>query len=1101
MGVLGAGGDHALPLLLTALEVGRSVGDHDQLGTPRRLGRDRPFRAPHVLADRHAHLHARHLVEGQGIVSRSEVALFVEHGVVRQQPLAVDPHHRASGAHGRGVVQVATGIDEADHRGARSGAGGHLVEHLPVGPHEARLQYEVLRRVPGDGELWKHHEIASGRLGLVVGGEDALDVAVEIPDDGVELGEAEADARHGCSVGVITTVTTCRPTSDTFGRPTPNECALPWPTWLIDTPVSRNGSEPSHAWPTRWWPCWRPAGASTRVLQADERALAVLEDLDAREALPAPAVDSDGLVDWKRRELLRIAASDLLGRVSLVATMAALSDMAVDVLEHTHAQVAADLPSGSRLAVIAMGKLGGHELNYASDVDVLFVGDGDPTALARSGRYLLEQAGRCFRVDADLRPEGRDGPLVRSLASYEAYWSRWADPWERQALVKAVPVAGDAELGAAWLAAAQPVVWGGPFGADALRQVRAMKVRAERQVGRRGSADRDVKRGPGGIRDVEFAVQLLQLVHGNVDAALRSPNTLHALDALATGGYVDGEDADTLQAAYGFLRRVEHAAQLEDEQQTHEVPADRESRRRLARVLGYRGSADAGPTERFDLDLATHRAAVRSVHERVWFRPLLASLSGAGPLGPMAAAQRLEAFGFTDLERTRQAVSELTRGLTRSSRMMQQLLPLLLDWLSASPDPDLGLLGLRRLASGERRSMALASAFRESPEAARHLALLLGTSRWLGDILATNSDLIERLPYPDRLQTAAWPDLVEGVTHGMAWRTDLQHKQRAVHRWQQRNLLGIAARDVFDEASVDVVGRDLAQIAEACVEAALAALDPQVPVAVVAFGGFGGGVLGYASDLDLAFVHEGGSEVEAEEAERVAAGVLRFLGGETPAERMWPVDASLRPEGRNGPLSRSLESWRSYLSRWASTWERQAYLRARPVGGVAELGQRLVDELRAAVWERPFTRTEEREVRRMKVRIEQERLAPGDDPEFHLKLGRGSLSDVEFTVQFLQLRHRIEGGNPLVALDDLVEEGYLPAEDADVLAASYRFCEHTRNRSFLVVGAGDALPIRPERATPLARSLGLSVTDLRTEYRRVTRRARRVVEHRFYERA
>lgn len=837
---------------------------------------------------------------------------------------------------------------------------------------------------------------------------------------------------------------------------------------------------------------------AAHVLRTDPAALDVLADLERREPPPAPALGVDALVAWKRRELLRIAAADLLGRWSLPTTVGALSDLAVDVLAAVHAQVTADLAVGSALAVIAMGKLGGRELNYASDVDLLLVGDGDPTALARAGRDLLEAAGRCFRVDAGLRPEGRDGPLVRSLASYEAYWARWADPWERQALVKAVPVAGDEEVGRAWLASANSVVWGAPFTADDLRSVRAMKVRAETAVGRRGTGDRDVKRGPGGIRDVEFAVQLLQLVHGRVDEDLRSPNTLTALEALAAGGYVDPDDAATLATAYTFLRRVEHALQLDDERQVHEVPVDRDDRRRIARVLGYRGTADAGPTERFDLDLAAQRTAVRSVHERVWFRPLLASLSGAGPLGPVAAVERLEAFGFTDLERTRQAVDELTRGLTRSSRMMQQLLPLLLDWLSAAPDPDLGLLGLRRLATGERRSLALAAAFRESPEAARRLALLLGTSRLLGDILVANPDLIERLPDRERLLTAPWSDLVRSVTRGMAWRTDLEHRQRAVHRWQQRHLLGIGARDVFDEASVEEVGRDLASIAEACVEAALAALEPSVPIAVIAFGGFGGGSLGYASDLDLAFVHDGASTSDAEEAERVAAGLLRFIGGETPAERMWPIDASLRPEGRNGPLSRSLDGWRQYLARWASTWERQAYLRARVVGGDEGLGEQLVEALRAAVWDRPFTSGEEREVRRMKVRIEQERLAPGDDPEFHLKLGRGSLSDVEFTVQLLQLRHRIPGGNTLVALDDLVEEGHLPVDDADVLAASYRFCERTRNRCSLVVGSGDSLPIRPEQITPLARSLEMTVTELRAEYRRVTRRARRVVEHRFY---
>ena len=248
---------------------------------------------------------------------------------------------------------------------------------------------------------------------------------------------------------------------------------------------------------------------------------------------------------------------------------------------------------------------------------------------------------------------------------------------------------------------------------------------------------------------------------------------------------------------------------------------------------------------------------MRTVHERVWFRPLLASLSGVGPLGELATAQRLQAFGFADVERTRQAVAELTRGLTRSSRMMQQLLPLLLDWLSASPDPDLGLLGLRRLASGEQRSTALAIAFRDSPEVARHLALLLGTSRHLGDVLIANPDLIERLPDPDRLRTKPWDVLVASGLNAISWREDLQDRQRALQRWKQRHLLGVAARDVFGHADVEQVGSDLARLAEASLEGALRSLDPKVPFAVLAFGRFGGAELGYASDLDLAFVHDG----------------------------------------------------------------------------------------------------------------------------------------------------------------------------------------------------------------------------------------------------
>ncbi|MEO7428295.1 MAG: bifunctional [glutamine synthetase] adenylyltransferase/[glutamine synthetase]-adenylyl-L-tyrosine phosphorylase [Acidimicrobiales bacterium] len=827
------------------------------------------------------------------------------------------------------------------------------------------------------------------------------------------------------------------------------------------------------------------------VLERDPAALAVLAEPSARAE-----IDLADIVSWKRRELLRIAALDLSGAASLTSTTAALSTMARDVL---HAAVQRVAPEG-QLAVIGMGKLGGNELNYASDVDVLFVGDGDPAVLERAGRAVVDLAAQSFRIDADLRPEGRDGPLVRSLASYEAYWERWAQPWERQALLRAKPVAGAADLGARWASAAGRVVWERPFTADDLRHVRALKVRAEEEVRRRGVADREVKRGPGGIRDIEFAAQLLQLVHGRVDAELRSANTMAALDALAQGGYVDPDDASRLADSYALLRRVEHVLQLEDERQTHTVPEDRDQRRRVARVLGYQGAPEGGPTERFDRDLARHRAQVRSVHERVWFRPLLDALSGAGPLGAEAAAQRLAAFGFTDLERTRQAVAELTRGLTRSSRMMQQLLPLLLDWLSASPDPDLGLLGLRRVATGEQRSRSLATAFRDSPEVARHLALLLGTSRRLGDILVANPDLIERLPDPARLRTRARADLVDSARTGIAWREDPADSQQALQRWQQRHLLGVAARDVFGHAAVEVVGADLTALAAACLEGALGVLAPKVPFAVVAFGRMGGAELGFASDLDLAFVHEGTTAREGAEADRVASGLMRFLGGDTPAERIWAVDATLRPEGRNGPLARSMEGWSAYLDRWASTWERQAYLRVRTVAGDEELGARLIGRVHGAIWTRPFTEEEAREVRRMKVRIERERLGRDEDAEFHLKLGRGSLSDIEFTVQLLQLRHRVPGEATIGALHALVEAGHLPSDEADVLEEAYRFCERTRNRSFLVVGPGDSLPLRPERITPLARSLGFTVASLREEYRRVTRRARRVVEHRFYDR-
>ncbi len=859
-------------------------------------------------------------------------------------------------------------------------------------------------------------------------------------------------------------------------------------------PELRDGLDADAALAARLVAVLAASRSLTRLLLVDPLALESVTDHARRLGAPDMDVPVDGLVRWKRRELLRIAARDLAGEADLVATTAALSTLAGDVLGAAVGRVDGDLP----LTVIGMGKLGARELNYASDVDVMFVGDGDPAAMERAARRVLEIASRCFRVDANLRPEGRDGPLVRTLTSYEVYWSRWSEAWERQALLKARPVAGDVALGDRWHSAATGFVWGQPFDTDALRQVRELKERAEQQVRDRGIGDREIKRAPGGIRDVEFSVQLLQLVHGQADPQLRGPATLPMLEALAAGGYVDPEDATTLSTAYEKLRRIEHALQLVEEQQTHTVPVEREARRHVARVLGYRGSPAAGPTEAFDRDLAALRSSVRAAHQRVWFRPLLSAFAGAGALTPEAAADRLAAFGFAEVERTRQAVSELTRGLTRSSRMMQQLLPLLLDWLSGSPDPDLGLLGLRKLTTGSQRSMELATAFRDSPEVARHLALLLGTSRLLGEILVANPDLIERLPDPERLLTRPRDELVASATAAVAWRLDDDERQRGLHRWTRRHLLGIAARDVLHDASVEEVEADLSRLAEAVLEVAVAIQEPAVPFAVVALGRFGGGDLGYASDLDLVFVHEGSSPDDHEEAERVASGLLRFVGGSTPATRIWDIDVDLRPEGRQGPLSRSLDAWGAYLEKWAETWERQAYLRARPVAGDMTLAAALVEQINSAVLGQPLSASEVREIRRMKARIERERIPSGEDAEFHLKLGRGSLSDVEFTVQLLQLLHQIPGTSTIPAIEALRSAGHLGDDEAAALAESYRFCEGTRNRLFLVAGAGDSLPTRPERQGPLARSLGTTAAGLRDEYRRVTRRARRVVEHRFY---
>jgi glutamate-ammonia-ligase adenylyltransferase len=833
----------------------------------------------------------------------------------------------------------------------------------------------------------------------------------------------------------------------------------------------------------------------SRLLVSEPGALEVLSRIDAPTALLAvhTAGDVDSVSRAKRLELLRIAARDLCGLDELEAVGRQLSDLADAVLGS--ASRIGD-PDGG-LCVIAMGKLGARELNYASDIDVMFVGEGD-------ARRLLQVAGTAWRVDAGLRPEGRNGPLTRSLSSFEAYWEKWAQTWEFQALLKARFVAGDPALGAAFMASSTARLWQRPFGADELRAVRSMKARSEGQVARRGLANREIKRGRGGIRDIEFAVQLLQLVHGRDDADLRVPGTLPALAELAAAGYVGSADARSLESAYRFLRTVEHRLQLVEDQQVHAVPARSQGRTQLARVLGFRDTTDATALELFDDELSGHQATARGIHERLFFRPLLEAFGAGGTgrragLSAEAAEERFAAFGFSDADRTHQALRELTQGFSRSSRLMQQMLPLLLEWLSESPDPDLGLLGLRALTTGRHRRDQVTTAFRESPEAARNLSALLGTSALFRTHLERHPDLIGDMGGDSGLRAMSRADIDSVAEQSLAWRTGPARRRHGLLQLQQRQWVRIAARDTLGMAEVVDTGASLANLAEVVMARAIREIAPPVPFAVIAMGRFGGGELSYASDLDVLCVYEGASPAEFEEAEAAATSLVRYVNGETPAGRLYTLDLELRPEGRKGPLARSLDAYRGYYGRWADTWERQALLRGRFVAGDPDVGRRFSqiaeDFLRGA----PVTADDVRQIRRIKARIEHERIPAGEDPRFHLKLGRGSLSDVEWTAQLLQLQHGVQGEGTIGVLNKLEAAGIIEHEDAAVLTAAYRFCERTRNRLYLVRGAaGDSLPTTGHTLTVLATSLGTTPAELREEYRRRTRRARQVVERLFY---
>jgi glutamate-ammonia-ligase adenylyltransferase len=879
-----------------------------------------------------------------------------------------------------------------------------------------------------------------------------------------------------------------------------------------------------------------------RLCATDASALDVLARLDLPVVLdPAAGPEGSDLARVKRLEVLRIAARDLLGLDDLEATGRLLSDLAANLLQRGCDLTARSAPG---VVVIGMGKLGGAELNYSSDIDVLLVVPPGESSVGQADvRPLLALARKAWRVDLGLRPEGRAGPLARTLSSYCAYWDRWAATWEFQALLKARPVAGDGDLGRRFDQEAGARVWGRPFGAEELREVRGMKARAEVEVNRRGLEDRELKQGRGGIRDIEFAVQLLQMVHGRADPTLRPPSTLAALAALGDGGYVGAADIAALDEAYRFLRRVEHRLQLREDLQTHTLPSDLVGRVQLARVLGYRDRSDTTAVAQFVSDLHRNQATVRAVHERIFFRPLMEAFaaaadagraidpgagwaidpgagraidSGAGrAIGPGAGwdteptlpagavTDRLAAFGFVHPDRTYQAVVELTRGLSRSSKLMQQSLPVLLNWLSESSDPDLGLLGLRTLVAEPHARDVLTTVCRESPIAARQLCHLLGSGPRFARLLRQHPDLLGALDQGAFLDRASLSDLDKRAERSMIWRSSEGAVEQALGTFARTEILRIASRDVLGMDDGEATGSALTDVAEAVLGAAVRQVAPDLPFAIIAMGHFGGRELGYESDLDVLFVYDvpprGGAEEAALRGDAAASALVRMVAGSTPATQIYRVDTTLRPEGRDGPPARSLDAYAAYYDRWAQVWERQALLRGRFVAGDDQVGARFMELASRFVWGRPLRAEEAVEIRRMKARVERERVPASEDPEFHLKLGPGSLSDIEWTVQLLQLQHGVHGTGTLEAMRTLQDLGVLDGGDAETLRVAYRFCEHTRNRLQVIRDApADSLPATGPALTALARSLGRTPSGLRDDYRRYTRRARRVVERVFY---
>jgi glutamate-ammonia-ligase adenylyltransferase len=855
--------------------------------------------------------------------------------------------------------------------------------------------------------------------------------------------------------------------------------------------------------------------------------------------------DAESLRVAHRRGLLRIAARDLSGEITVEDAADELSDLAVSALRAGLALVAEELGLTARrggpataaevaampLAVIAMGKCGARELNYVSDVDVIFVSDGNEeqqqlaTRLAEGMVRICTAAtseGMLFALDAGLRPEGRQGALVRTLGSCEAYYRRWARTWEFQALLKARPVAGNPDIGARFADLVEPMVWTAAERPHFVADVQEMRRRVERSLSPTG-VERDIKLGPGGLRDVEFAVQLLQLVHGRADERVRIPATLGAIRALAAGGYIGRQDAEQMAGAYRFLRTVEHRLQLQRLQRTHAFPSDPAALRWLGRALGLPGDpAQAAVDAR-----AAHAREVRRLHEKLFYRPLLEAVARLPAeeirLSPEAARSRLQALGFRDTASALKHLEALTRGVSRTAAIQRTLLPAMLGWFADAADPDAGLLAYRQVSDALGTTPWYLRLLRDegapgSP-AAERLARLLATSPFIATMVSAAPEAVAMVRNDAELQPRSREQIAEALLAVVRRNDEWEAAVAAARGVRRVELVRIAAADVLGLLTPEQVGRGLSDAANATIEAALQVAIRKMEVerrgplpielAVIAMGRLGGGEIGYGSDADVIWVHEpheGVPDSEFAAAAAVAADVaeeVRRLLALPAADPPLQLDTGLRPEGKNGALSRSLASYRAYYERWSLGWEAQALLRASFLAGNAELGERflhLADELR---YPKELPEDAVAEVARLKKRMQTERIPRGIPRARHLKLGPGGLTDVEWAAQVLQLRHA--GGNPelrttstLEALAAEERAGLLSTDEHAALVEAWTLATRVRNALMLTTGrASDVLPDEQRALDRVARLVGYPAARSRAlldDHQRIAGRAREVVD-------
>jgi len=872
-----------------------------------------------------------------------------------------------------------------------------------------------------------------------------------------------------------------------------------------------------------------------RAVSGSAEAKCFLPDLDGSL--------TDALKLANRDQLVRIAADDLLSDdpLSLLpAVTHRLSDLADAVVEVALALARSQVPGHNRVrfSVIALGKCGGRELNYFSDVDVIFIvepADPDSTSaeeVVRRGSEIASAlmqltttnsaAGAIWPLDAGLRPEGRDGPLVRTLAAMENYYSRHAATWEFQALMKARPMAGDMALGQQFCDLVRPLVWAAGGREGFVTESRAMRRRVVSLIPS-DQIDREIKLSAGGLRDIEFTAQILQLVHGRVDERLRSANTLEALQALSEHGYIGRQDGQTQSRAYLFLRLLEHRQQLYHWRRTHLMPSEPDELRRLARscrglvVDSTRPSLSepiSGGQAGQKLWTVWRQTAnlVQRLQQRVFYSALLEAVSKVSPgalrLSSTAAEERLVALSFADPAAALRHIAALTSGVSRTAEMTRQLMPAMLGWLAEGANPDAGLLAFRQVSEALGASPWYLKTLRDEGGTAEDLAHVMSSSRLAVDLLRRDPPSVELLK--SGLEPRSHEDLKINFLNVVGRHSNPESAVASLRAGRRHELARIAVADVLGRLNIDQVGQALSDITAATLEAALAltsSIYPSAPpLGVVAMGRWGGWEMGFASDADVLFVAPNDAkEHQLAAAVEAVAAVRSWLTQPGPDPSL-EIDARLRPEGQDGQLVRTVGAYMAYYQHWSWTWEAQALIRASHGAGEESITGALLNSL--APWRWPpngLAEQDRRDIRALKRRLEEQR--GGTSRATNLKLGPGGLIDIEWTIQLTQLGQagsepalRVTGTKAAILAAQAA--GVIADDDASQLIETWVMVSRVRNAIIQVRGrASDLLPSDPRELTGVAMLMGYEKSATAVfvdDLSKAMRQAARVTERLFW---